>query len=128
MSNQLFVKATRRKYRFKVSRGNVSVEDLWDLDLDDLDKIAIQTNEEIQKQGKQSFVKTKSVANTDLTNKLDILKFIIETKLTEDEARKTRAEKASQKDLLKTLLEKKKMEELENLTPEQIQAKLAELG
>lgn len=122
-----FVNATRKKYRFQSNKGLLTVEDLWELNLAALDSIAVDLDEKIQKAGRKSFIERRSPSTTDDATKLDIVKFVIETKQTEADAAKVRAEKANQREFLKSLLEKKQIAQLENLTPEQIQAELAKL-
>lgn len=124
----LFVIASRKKYRFKSGRGQLTTEALWELDLEDLNTIAITLDDESEKEGKKSFIKKRNVKSKELSNKLDIVKYIIEVKMNESEVRKTRAVNNQQKQLLESLLEKKKMEELENLSPDQIEEKLKELN
>jgi len=122
-----FVNATRKKYRFQSNKGPLTVEDLWDLNLTSLDNIAVELDEKIQKAGRRSFIDRRSPSTTEDSAKLDIIKFVIETKQLETDAAKARAEKATQKEFLNSLLEKKKLAQLENLTPEQIQAELNKL-
>lgn len=123
----LLLSAAKKKYRFSSSKGGLTVEDLFDLNLTSLDNIAVAIDEQLQKSGRKSFVSRTTAANTDLSNQLEIVKFVIETKQAEDEARKSRVEKEGQKAFLKGLLEKKKMEQLEGLSAEDIQKQLAAL-
>ena len=44
----MFEKASRMKLRFNTQRGVLSVEDLWDLPLIQLDNIAIALNKKLQ--------------------------------------------------------------------------------
>ena len=127
-TNNMFIKASREKMRFESGRGSVSVEDLWDFNLSALDNIAVSLDEKIQKAGRKSFVDKRTPSTSAAVTQLEIVKFVIETKQAEDEARKTRAEKAGQKDFLKSLLEKKRMEQLEGLSAEEIQKQIDSLG
>ena len=129
MSNtsELFVLAAKRKYRFESGRGSVSVEDLFDCQLSTLDAIAVSIDDKIQKAGRKSFIGKRSASTGDDENRLEIVKFVIEQLQAEADARKTRAEKESQKAFLKGLLEKKQMEQLENLSAEEIQKQLDQL-
>jgi len=127
-TDNMFTTASREKYRFPSTRGEISSEDLWDLSLNSLDTVAIALDERIQKLGRKSFVEKRTNSTSELSTKLEIVKFVIETKQTEAEERKTKAEKASQKEFLKSLLEKKKMAQLEGLSVEDIQKQLEQLG
>jgi len=126
--NDLFVVAARKKFRFDSTKGQLQVEDLYDSSLLALDAIAITLDEKIQKAGRKSFVAKKSVSTGDDESKLEIVKFVIETKQAEAEALKTKQANESQKTFLKDLLQKKNMEKLESLSPEEIQKQLDQLG
>lgn len=126
--DNLLVVAARKKFRFDSTKGQLQVEDLFDLPLNSLDTIAVALDEKIQKAGRKSFVAKKSVSTGDDESKLEIVKFVIETKQTEAEIRKTKEANESQRVFLKGLLEKKNMEKLESLSPEEIQKQLDQLG
>lgn len=44
----MFEKASRIKLRYSTNRGVLSVEDLWDLSLEQLDPIAINLNKSLK--------------------------------------------------------------------------------
>ena len=127
-NNDMFIQASRDKFRFESAKGSLTTEDLWDLNLTSLDAVAIALDEKIQKLGRKSFVEKRTTSTSELSTKLEIVKFVIETKQAEAEERKLKAEKASQKEFLKTLLERKKMAQLEGLSVEDIQKQLEQLG
>lgn len=121
-----FIKATKRKVRFQTAKGSLSTEDLWDLNLESLDKIAVAVDEEIQKEGRKSFIATRTSTLNNL--KLEVLKYIIQAKQEEDQAKKARSEKLARKNFLESLLEKKKVAALETLSAEEIEKQLAALA
>lgn len=126
--NTQFIEAARKKIRFGTSQGQLAVEDLFDLSLPSLDKIAVALDAQLQQSGRKSFIDApvKGLAETQLA--FDIAKYVIDVKLAEKAEAKLAAERKSQVDFLKGLLEKKQLAELEGMTTEQITAKLAELG
>ena len=126
-NNELFITASRKKYRFTSLKGQLLTEDLFDLSLASLDTIAVDLDEKVQKAGRKSFVGKRATATGDDENKLEIVKAVIEIKQTEDENRKTRVVKDGQKAFLTSLLEKKQMEKMESLSEEEIQKQLASL-
>ena len=126
-TNEMLVAAAKKKFRFNSGKGLCTVEDLFDLPLTTLDIIAVALDEEVQKAGRKSFIATKSASTTEASTKLEILKLVIEDKQAAAEAAKVRAEKASQKSFLTSLLEKKKMEPSEGLSLDDIKAQLANL-
>lgn len=128
----LFAKATREKVRFSTTKGDFSVEDLWDLPLSsernvDLDSIAKKIAKELKDSTEESFVKPVTKNSSILELKLDILKYIIKVKIEENEARKNLAERKAKKEKLLEILAKKEDASLEALTPEEIKKQLEEL-
>lgn len=126
--NNLFVTAAIKKYRFDTSRGQALTEDLFELNLESLDKIAVNLDEQIQKAGKKSFIGKRLDSTGELENKLEIVKFVIEYKQEKAEAAKNRAAKAEQKAFLLDLKRRKEVAALENLSTEEIDKQLAALG
>lgn len=124
--NELFITAARNKFRFSSSQGDLNCEDLFQLNLNALDTIAVALDEKIQKAGRKSFVQKKTASTTDFENQLEIVKFVIETKQAEIADRKTREAKAAQRAFLLGLKEKKQMEQLEGLSLADIEKQLAD--
>lgn len=130
----IFETATREKFRFASNKGMINVEALWDMPLTsrsgfDLDNVAKAVNAELKANTEESFVTTTTnPAKATLELKLEIVKHIIAAKQAENEAVKTAAAKRAEKQKLLEILEKKKDASLENLTEEQIAARLAALS
>ena len=122
-----FEKATRLRLRFETSRGNLNVEDLWRLPLAELDKLAIALNKQLKESSEESFIKAKSKDNKLLELRFDIVKHIIETLLSEDEEKKKAADKRAKREQLLELIAKKKNQELEGKSLEELEAKLTKL-
>ena len=118
-----FVKASKLKLRFKSGNGNVSVEDLWDLPLENVDAMAIGYSKELDDSSSLSFIKPKR-ANTALALKFEITKFVIETRVAEAEARKTATEKAAKRTQIRELMEKKQLTAMEGKSLEELQKEL----
>ena len=124
----MFKQASRMKLRFATSKGNLSVEDLWDLSLPVLDKLAVSYDEELAKSPRKSFISNDSPKNDELELKFNIVKDIITDKLKEKADRDQAKQKAAEKAKLLDLLDKKQSEKLENLSEEELRQHLAELG
>lgn len=122
-----FEKATRLRLRFETSRGNLNVEDLWRLPLAELDKLAIALNKQLKESSEESFIKAKSKDNKLLELRFDIVKHIIETLLSEDEERKKAADKKAKREQLLELIAKKRNQELEEKSLEELEAELTKL-
>ena len=126
--SDLFINATRDKVRFNTLHGQLMVEDLWDLSLIHLDQLAVSLDTAIQNAGRKTFIDVRPKGAEDLQAKFDIVKHVIDTKLAEKAAAKVAADRAGQMAFLKGLQEKKQIQALENMSEEEISAKLAELG
>lgn len=130
----IFEQATRRAIRFESAKGDLSVEQLWDLPLQsrnqfDLDTIAKTVNRQLNAVTEESFVSVReNPAKEILSLKLEIVKHIISVKLQEAEEARNRANKASEKEKLLRLLDEKQNEALRALTPEEIQERLKALA
>lgn len=133
MSN-LYKQAAKHKVRFASGKGLLHVEDLFDLPLTsksglDLDTVAKTVNKELKELGEESFVEnTNNSKREALQLKLDIVKDVIHTRQEEAKARTEELVKNQQRQKLLAALENKREEELNNLSPEEIEKRLAELG
>lgn len=123
----MFEKATRLKLRFNVSKGTITTEDVWDLNLIALDNLAKSLNKEIKESSEESFIKARTQANETLDLKFEIVKHIIGVKLAEQEAKKQEIEKAQKRALLKDLINKKELNSLEEKSLDDLKKELEEL-
>lgn len=124
----MFKQATKQKLRFATNKGYLSVEDLWDLSLPSLDKIAVALDEELAKSPRKSFIADNTPKNDELELKFNIVKEIISTKMKEKSDKEIAKDKAAEKARLTELLAKKRSEKLESLSEEELMKRLAELG
>lgn len=132
MSKNIFEKASRQKLRFASQRGDLTVEQLWDLPLTSqnaasLDSIAVALDTEIRNTAPRSFVSTTTTGNTVLELKLDIVKHIIEVRIEENKRKAEQAEKAQQRKLLDDQIATKENEQLLSGSLEELKAKRAAL-
>lgn len=124
MSNNdnLFEFASREKLRFPSPRGQLTVEQLWDLNLTskdgfDLDVIAKAVNKELKSVTEESFVQAKKTSQQSKHElSLDIVKHIIATKEKEQEAAVSRAEKKVMREKLKSIIASKQDQKLESMS------------
>ena len=122
----LFEQATREKLRFSY-RGSVSVEDLWDLPVEELDKIYKSLNSELKKVEEDSLLGTKSAKDKSLELKVNIIKYIVETKLEEKEKRAKKAELARRKQKILEIMESKKEEQLKDKSLDELEEMIESL-
>ena len=118
--NALFLTAARSKFRFGSSAGQLSTEDLWDLPLSgrgaNLDEIARALHKGLKDaDGDISFVKPAVKTTVELQAKFDLVKYVIDTKMADEE-------KAATKQKLLAKLAEKQDKALDNLSEEQIKA------
>lgn len=125
--NNMFETATRRKYRFQLS-GSLTVEDLWDLSLESLDKIFKSLNAQRKQTEEESLLASKTKEDEDLINKIEIVRHIVSVKLAEKEARAKAKEVKEQKQKIMAILDEKKDKALHDMTTEQLEALLKGMG
>ena len=128
---EMYEKAIRNKYRFNSAKGQLSVEQLWDLPLTtgtvNLDDIAKFLHKQIKEKEETSFVKKETKENGILKNKFDIVLHIINTKLKEQEERKKEAETKEKKEKIYGLLAEKEDEKLKSKDEKELRKMLDEL-
>lgn len=124
--NEMFVTATRNKFRFPF-RGQISVEDLWDLPVENLDSVYKTLNSQVKKAKEESLLNTKSREDEIIEMQIEIVKYIVSVK--QDEAAKKVAakEKKARKQRILEVLAAKEDADLQNKSPEELQAMLSEL-
>lgn len=123
----VFEMATRLKFRFPF-RGMISVEDLWDLSIEQLDTVYKALNKDVKRAQEDSLLSGPRVGDADLNAKIEIVKYIFQTKQAEEAERKAAADNAIKRKRIMEILAKKQDNALENMTEEELLAALAELG
>lgn len=123
----IFEKAVIGKYRFNY-KGLITVEDLFDLSLGNLDNVYKNLNaQKKQNDNEESLLLKKSNDDDILDTKIEIVKNIVERKLIENESKVLELQKQQKKKKIETILADKEDEDLKNKTPEQLKAMLADL-
>jgi hypothetical protein len=129
----IFEYATRNKLRFASVRGELTVEQLWDVPLrssDDfnLNAIAKTANRALKDISEESFVDTsKTPTHTKRELTLEIIKHVIEVKLGEEAAAKKRAENKIERERLLEILAEKQAGKLSELPEKELQKRIAAL-
>ena len=125
MSN-MFEKAVNGKYRFPY-KGQIAVEDLYDLPLRSLDTVFKTLNAEVKKTDEESLLQTKSVEDDILATKIEIVKYIFNEKLEEKKNQQEAAERKEKKQKIMQIIATKQDEALQNASVEDLQKMLDEL-
>lgn len=117
--NALFVMATRRKFRFPF-KGMISVEDLWDLSVKNLDTIFKALNAEARQANEDSLLATKSTADKELESKIEIIKFIVKVKQDEAAQRVVAAANKEQQRRIDEIIAAKQDQKLQDMSIEDL--------
>lgn len=132
----IFEYATKNKLRFKSSRGELTVEQLWDVPLRskngddgfDLNMVAKSVNAELKEVSEESFVETtKTAHHARLEMALDVVKYVIDAKLDAETRAKKRSENKLEKEKLMSILAEKQTGKLSELTEKELQRRIAAL-
>ena len=119
MSN-IFEEATRKKLRFETKLGVLTTEDLWDLDLDQLDAIHIKLSRETIT-AKESLLKTHEV-DPIVDLKVKIVSEIFKVKQEEIETRKVDAYRKAKINKINDIIAMKEDAELSAMSVEELKA------
>lgn len=126
--NNLFIMASRKKFRFAF-KGMISVEDLWDLSLKELDTIFKNLNAQYKAQiNEESLLTDKTDGATVLEAKIQIIKYIVQTKKDEIADRELQAVRKAQKDKILEIIASKKDQQLQEMSVEELMKKFEELN
>lgn len=122
----IFEVAVKEKYRFNY-RGVITVEDLWDLSVKSLDVIFKDLNSQAKKTNEESLLSVRDNKDTELENKIEIVKYIVKEKLEEQTAKTIEKEKREQKQKIMEILATKQEQSLQNKSEEELLKMLEEL-
>ena len=130
----IFEYATRNKLRFGSVKGELSVENLWDVPLRsrdefNLDIIAKGANKTLKALTEESFVSTERTASHDRAEiTLEVIKHVISVKLAEEEAMAKRAANKAEREKLLEILAEKQAGRLSDLSEKELQRRIAALA
>lgn len=122
----MFEVATRAKYRFPF-RGQISVEDLWDLNRSQLDTVYQALNADKKASENDSLIAERTSEDEELTNKIAIVRYIFGKKQEEAEAKKRKAENAAKKRQLMDIIASKEQAALGEKSIDDLRKMLEEM-
>ena len=134
MTTNIFEYAARNKLRFQSTKGELTLEQLWDVPLrskDDfnLNAVAKTASKAWKDISEESFVETaKTPEHVRRATALEVVKHVIDTKLAEELAAKTRADNKIEKEKLLAILAEKQAGKLSELSEKELQKRIAALG
>lgn len=132
-TTDIFKQATKLKLRFSSVRGDLTIEDLWDLPLTSksnlsLDGVGKPIQKALRESDEDSLVDVPTTSKNELNSlRLAIIKEIISVKQEENLIKQNQAAIESQKALLKQALASKKVDEINSLSVEEIEKRLASM-
>lgn len=125
-TEKLFEMATRSKLRFPSIKGELSVEDLWDLSDKDLDVVYKNLKDQEVKSSEESLLDDANV-DPKLTAAIGIVKYIFTTKRNERLAEKERINKKLTQRKYIDALSKKQDEAIEKMSEAELRAMIDSL-
>lgn len=121
--SDLFKVASKKKYRF-IYKGVVTVEDLWDLSVEELDKIYKSLKSKQKAEAEESLLTTTSKEDKELNNKIEIVKIIVADKLEAKERATKSAEKRAKNQRILEIMADKADAELKAKSLDELRAML----
>jgi len=122
----MFEQATRMKLRFNF-KGQITVEDLWELRLVELDNIFKALNSQAKTQKEESLLDRKTKEDEELDLKMKIIRHVVETKQQERKERLDANAKAEKKKKLLGIIAEKQDAALRDMSVEDLTKLVDEL-
>jgi hypothetical protein len=128
----MFKTAAKKKFRFESPKGQLTVEDLWDLPLTSvkgvsLNSVAQGIHHKLKDNEEISFVDTATASNTELSMKLDIVKAVIADRIADRDAARLTAENKEKKQKIMQIIAAKKDAAMEGMDVADLEKLLADL-
>ena len=130
----IFEEAVKQKLRFSTPKGNLSVEDLFDLPLSsttgktNLDDIARGLHLALKNETEVSFVEPRSRKASVLDLQFEVVKSVIASKMAENAAENLRRKNSEKRQKIMELIAAKEDEAVKGLPLEELQKMLDSLG
>ena len=127
MENQnIFELASRMKIRFAY-RGMITVEDLWDLSVQELDRIFQKLNKALKESKEESLLSPQAKEDSELAIAVAIVRHIVEVKLAEAAIALAAVERKAKKEKILSILADKQDDSLRNMSQEDLTKMLEDL-
>lgn len=120
MTNELFEVATRKAYRYPY-RGMISTEDLWNLNLKEIDSIYGNLMRAQRERVTTDSLLSEEKVDVDLANKIEIVKYVAAYKKEQARKQLEAKEKAQRDQQILALIAQKQNEQLADMSIEQLQ-------
>lgn len=120
----IFKEASKVQLRVQTNKGNLSVEQLWDLKVAELDELAVQLEEEHKNSGKKSFVVKKTDKDKTTELRFKVVLDILQTKVEADQAAQQKLEDKEWNEKILQRIANKEEEKLDDLSITQLKKQL----
>ena len=105
-------------------KGLLTVENLWDLSLSELDSLAVELEKAYKMSGKKSFITPKSKKDKEMKLRFDLVLDILNTKVEENEIAREEFETESENQKILEIIKRKQDSELESKSIEDLKKML----
>lgn len=126
MDQNIFELASRMKIRFAY-RGMITVEDLWDLSVQELDRIFQKLNKALKESKEESLLSPQAKEDSELAIAVAIVRHIVEVKLAEAAVALAAVERKAKKQKILAILADKQDDSLRNMSQEDLTKMLEDL-
>ena len=126
-TEKMFETAVRSKMRFPY-KGQISAEDLWDLNVNALDDVFKSLNAKVKASQEESLLQTRSKESEELAIQIEIVKYIVSVKLAEAQAREEAKENAAKRQHILSILADKQEDALRGKSVEELQRMLESMN
>lgn len=122
----MFEAAVKSKLRFPF-KGLISIEDLYDLNLENLDLVFKVLNSQLKLVSEESLLNKKSIEDQELELKIEIVKYIVGEKIQVQNKKLREKELKEQKQKIAEIIADKQEGVLKDKSVEELQAMLQDL-
>lgn len=112
---ELFIEATKKNYQFPF-RGMINIIDLWELSVQSLDLVFKSLNADYKKSEEESLLSAQTKESEELSEKIKIVKYIVNEKLAEKKAKEDAKKNREMKQRLLEIKAKRQDAALEGLS------------
>lgn len=118
----IFMRGAKHKLRFITSRGELPIENLFDLDLTELDSLAVEAETAWKNSKGKSFLEKKNKKDKTAKLKFDILLTVLNDKVTMEDRNSTALETKRHNAHIDELIAKKKEDDMSQMSVEELEA------
>ena len=121
---KMYKEVSRQRIRFQTAQGPLTVEQLWDLSVNDLDKLAVSLEEAHKNSKGKSFLEKRTTKDKTLKLQFDVVLDVLQTKVDEAEEARIKKENKEHNEKIITLIKNKQDKELEGKSIDELEGML----